>query len=209
MRPIVLYFAFLLSALPVFAQKNRPELMAAIKDAAIALKENPAKHGIQGFKMPDYQLALTEPGEMLMNATASASTHVIKISPDLVESLKNSPGELAFVIAHEIGHVQDGDCIVRGFQQGLRGVALSRMCESTADYVGLQYLMAAGFDPYDAAGFMGRMLMFSPMQTSIGGILANRFLSDHPVDVDRIRHLKEFSNKVCIERPDICVQYMH
>lgn len=191
------------------AQKNREELMSVLSDVTAALRENPAKHGIQPYAMPDYKLVLLQPGQMVMNAVANPSTRVIQISPDLVDTLKNDKGELAFVIAHELGHLQDANCAARGAAQRLTGQALKRMCESTADFVGLQYLMAAGYNPYDAAGLLGKLLMFNPQESSVAGILVNRFMSDHPVDIDRIKHLKAFSNQVCIERADICVQYMN
>lgn len=199
----------LFCSLPTLAQKDRAELMLALSDVTTALHDNPTKHGIRPYIMPQYQIALLAPGQMTMNANGDPVTHIVRISPDLVEVLKNDRGELAFIIAHELGHIQDANCQARGVAQRLSGLPLQRMCESAADVIGLQYMMAAGYNPYDSAGALGKLLMFSQTESSITGIILNRFMSDHPVDIDRIKHLKDFSNQVCIERPDICVQYMN
>ena len=160
------------------------------------------KNGIQQYRMPAFTVELTVNKEL--NAYADLRTHTIYLNTSLVQVFYGDRGELAFVIAHEIGHIQDAGCAARGAAQRLRGTALQRMCEAAADQIGMQYLLAAGYSPFDAAGVMGKLLMIDPAQSSVLGIVLGRFVSDHPVDVDRVKQLAGYARLVCQDRPEVC-----
>jgi Zn-dependent protease with chaperone function len=178
------------------------DLQAIATEVGQSLYANPGKRGIKPYTMPALRLVVIDKAEF--NAHAQTSTQMIYLGAPLVHILKNDRGELAFVIAHELGHIQDSDCHEHGLIQGIRGTALQRMCENNADMIGLQYLMAAGYSPFDAAGAMGKLMLLSGSDTTITGIFLGRFLSDHPVDVDRIRHIGEGVRAICGERPELC-----
>lgn len=174
-------------------------------DDALAIAVEHLRHGgdvraIQQYKMPKFTVVVGAGDEV--NAYAEVSTHTIRVTRALINVM--SQGELVFVIAHEIGHLQDDDCQARGAAHHLSGMALKRMCESAADQIGMQYILAAGYTPFEAAGVMGKLLMVHPDQGSILGIMVGRFLSDHPVDVDRIRQLAVYAELACKERPEMC-----
>ncbi len=120
--------------------------------------------------------------------------------------------ELAAVMAHEIGHVAARHLTCRASENqlarlgtiplsialgGLAGygarqaanaaipmtfLSFSRHDESEADYLGLQYMWAAGYDPNGAVSIFEKMEL---MQRSQPGAVS-RLLSTHPVDADRI-----------------------
>ena len=60
----------------------------------------------------------------------------------------------------------------------------SRSHESEADYLGLKYMAAAGFDPHEAVAFWGR---FAEL-TGHGGFI-EKYTSTHPQSTDRARDL--------------------
>lgn len=198
----MIVFAMCASALAQTA--DRDQLQKLLNGAMHALQFNPAQRGIQPYTMPDFQLILLQPGEFPMNARAVFQTHEIQISPELTQMLMRDPGELLFVIAHEIGHLQDPTCLSLLTGKRLQDAAIKQTCESRADEIGLQYLLAAGYGPFDAAGLMGRMLLLDSRESSVLGIVKGRFLSDHPVDIDRIKHLQEFTQAACQRRPEVC-----
>ena len=60
----------------------------------------------------------------------------------------------------------------------------SRTHELEADHMGLIFMAMAGYDPQEAPKFWERM-------AAVGGQAPPEFMSTHPSDVTRIRHLKE------------------
>lgn len=71
---------------------------------------------------------------------------------------------------------------------GQVGVLLpfSRSAESEADHIGLVYMARAGYDPREAVLFWGRM------QDQSGGQAPPEWLSTHPSQGSRARHLQEW-----------------
>jgi predicted Zn-dependent protease len=182
-----------------------PDIGPTVDEVAKSLVNGPTKRGIKPYEMPHFFIQISnKPG---INAFALVAEHTIVLQYDLVRILKDSRGELAFVIAHEIGHVEDVNCRQRGARQGLSGPALQRMCETTADFIGLEYIMAAGYNPSDAAAVMGRLILANTAgEGTITGILLGRFKSDHPVDIDRIQRITTYANTICAQRPEICAR---
>jgi predicted Zn-dependent protease len=65
----------------------------------------------------------------------------------------------------------------------------SRKQESEADHIGLIYMARAGYDPSAAIDFWQRFAQYNQQQGGKSSF-ASRFLSDHPVDDQRIADLK-------------------
>lgn len=168
-----------------------------VHDLAARLR---APDNVEQYAMPDFEAEITNDPEI----NASAQGRKVLLNKALVQAFYNAPGELAFVIAHEVGHLQDADCHARMTKQNMGGALAQRECEAAADNIGMHYLIAAGFNAYDAAGAMGRLIMSSPTQNSIFAVIVGRFTSDHPVSMDRIQQLAKDARATCEERPEIC-----
>jgi beta-barrel assembly-enhancing protease len=139
--------------------------------------------------------------------------------------------ELAAAMAHEIAHVaarhltcratqnqlaRIGSLIPGVFLGGLGGYAarqaagavipmtflsFTRHDESEADYLGVQYMWAAGYDPNGAISIFEKMEL---MQRSQPGAIA-RLLTDHPMDADRIAQTEKEIGAILPSRPDYIV----
>lgn len=121
-----------------------------------------------------------------------------------------SDAGLAVVMGHEIGHVvahHGGEAMTRamgvnallsllesGDTQTIAAYAsefavqrpLGRDAELEADHIGIIYMARAGYDPAEAPAFWTRMAGGDPSAPG----LAERFLSTHPPDADRIAQLE-------------------
>jgi predicted Zn-dependent protease len=124
----------------------------------------------------------------------------------MVRFIGQSEGEMAFIVAHELGHALDEACksdtgraqVARPTFSGaldrlLGGTGRNaleeqRTCEARADEIGFRIFTAAHYNPFDAAGAFGRLEMY----LGDSGILDRlRFLnSNHPVTPERIRHMR-------------------
>ena len=127
--------------------------------------------------------------------------------------LNYDPDEEAFIIGHEIGHVQDWtNCQtlkVQMVQHELlsKKIAMSKAqqaCEVNADNYGLQYMWGAGFNPFAAGASFGRFEMYAPNQTRGIASILNNFLSDHPISSERVRKLREFVAQLCSREGTVC-----
>lgn len=136
--------------------------------------------------------------------------------------LAESDDELGIVIGHEIGHVtarHGGERMSQGILLAAGGIVLSealednskrnawlaaygagaalgvvlpysRLNETEADEIGLVYAARAGYDPRAAITFWERMT-----KTHENKPRPPAFLSTHPSDAARIRHLQELMPK--------------
>ena len=152
-------------------------------------------------------LAGTEP-----NAFALPGGYIF-VAPALVELAGHGRDELAFIVAHEMGHVIRRHAIDRILRQralqavtlaspaarsiapwvrtvGVRWLekAYSREQEFEADELGGRLMRAAGFDPAGAVRMLEqlRSLERGGIQAALGSWLAT-----HPPTTDRIRRLRE------------------
>jgi Zn-dependent protease with chaperone function len=85
----------------------------------------------------------------VINASASSDNDV-QINLALSELISDSPGELAFIIGHELGHIIQ-------FRKG--APLFLPNPEIDADQLGMLFCLAAGFDPYSGAGALAKMSM--------------------------------------------------
>jgi predicted Zn-dependent protease len=129
---------------------------------------------------------------------------LICIPISLVHFIGESEGELAFFMAHEMGHALDDTCKTANgrAQVASRSNPLSlllrrprlneqRSCEARADTIAFKLFTASGYNPYDAAAAFGRLEMYLG-DTSTGVIARLGALGgDHPMTPDRIKHMRE------------------
>jgi predicted Zn-dependent protease len=147
-----------------------------------------------------------------VNANMTVSLVCVPVA--MVRFMGDGDGELAFIIAHEIGHTVDDTCktsegrlavansrgslgsLFGGLVGGQQGaiassqVSQQRGCEARADEIGFKIFTASGYDPFDAAGAFGRLEMYSGDTHT--GILArlSALGSDHPMTPDRISRMR-------------------
>jgi hypothetical protein len=112
-----------------------------------------------GGTLPPITLNVSD--DPVINAFARAPG-TIQINLALSELISDSPGELAFVVAHEIAHVAQ-------FRRGTTFLLPNR--EQDADVLGMLMLLFAGYDPYAGAGALAKLSMASQK----AGLLAQFF----------------------------------
>src|SRR5262249_30910569 len=97
----------------------------------------------------------------------------------MVDFMSRVEGEVAFIVAHEIGHAVDDSCLnyarfpnsaakgavlgalLGGGRGAAAGAALSKQgCESRADEIGSRILMAAGYNQVVPAGAFAKIKMY-------------------------------------------------
>src|SRR4051812_9668889 len=78
---------------------------------------------------------------------------------------------------------------------------LSRAAESEADYLGTQYLYAAGYDPTGAISIFEKIESLQKSQPSTLG----RIFSTHPMDADRIDKTQQEIQKILPAKPEYVV----
>lgn len=149
----------------------------------------------------------------------------IGIYAGLLDVTENA-AQLAAVIGHEMGHVIAGHANERMSRKTITGLGVSvlsaaigsqtggftqrqltsllgmgakvglilpftRTQESEADRIGLRLMAAAGFDPREAVDLWRNMM-------AAGGASPPEFLSTHPSDEARIKHLKKYMNQALV-----------
>ncbi|MFP5454326.1 M48 family metallopeptidase [Rhizorhabdus sp.] len=148
----------------------------------------------------------------VVNAVALPGGRIL-IFQGLIEKAR-SPDEVAGVLAHEIGHVENRHVMVallRRFGLGLLigsggtaaeyGQALldarySRAAESEADAFSVKQLLQAGISPAATAGFFRRM---SKEEAGMGGPLV--YLASHPSSDERRRRFEAAAKAGTAFRP--------
>jgi predicted Zn-dependent protease len=155
-----------------------------------------------------------------MNAFALPGGYVF-VYTGLIK-LASEEDEFAGALAHEIAHVAARHMTCRASQQqvakaasiipgillpGIGGwaarqaanaaipmsfLSFSRHDEAEADYLGIQYMYAAGYDPTGAISIFEK---FESLQKSKPGAVA-RVLATHPTDADRIHKTEQEIDKI-------------
>jgi hypothetical protein len=125
--------------------------------------------------------------EPVVNARAFPNG-TVEVTLALSQLISDSPSELAFVLAHELGHIVQ----FKTARPQLRPDNL----ELDADALGTLFLLSAGYDPYAGSGAFGKLMMASRRT----GLLAQLFddLSDpHTSFTNRIGQLMGLLDTVC------------
>ena len=79
--------------------------------------------------------------------------------------------------------------------------AQNRADESEADYLGVQYMYAAGYDPNGALSIFEKI---ESLRRTKPGIMA-RVVSTHPMDADRIRKTQQEIERILPDKPEYVV----
>jgi hypothetical protein len=103
-----------------------------------------------------------------INAFA-ANGNVVQVNLALAELISDSPSELAFAIAHELGHI---------YQQrtGIRLWSTTN-AENDADVWGVMLSLLAGYDPYASAGALSKLAMV----TGTSSLAVQQFIDNLPI----------------------------
>ena len=139
--------------------------------------------------------------------------------------------ELAGALAHEIAHVAARHLTCRESKQELIGIAsipasiilggwggyaarqaagvvnpmlslkFSRNDEKTADYLGVQYMYAAGYDPNGAISIFEKLEALEKQKPGAVG----RLLATHPMDSDRIAATQKEIDRILPSKPEYVV----
>jgi len=107
----------------------------------------------------DYNLRLSS--SSAVNAFADGRN--ITVTSGMMEFAKNDD-ELALIIGHELAHNTMGHIrkSIGNYIISLGGTRYTRPFESEADYVGLYYMVRAGYSPNGVEGFWQRLAKTSP-----------------------------------------------
>ncbi len=122
----------------------------------------------------------------------------IFVNRPVLDHLQESPGELAFVLAHEMSHVIERHTLERHLRDAILDAVLkpwlagrlvsavlargySREQELDADAEAVNLMMRAGFAPESAVGALEQMARLRDVDPTLG-----RYLGSHPPLADRI-----------------------
>jgi hypothetical protein len=173
-------------------------VFSRVLDAARRWQTTVNYDGAQGLAQGPVQLdtpfQFSDPTQF--NANSSTTGH-IQIPYSLSELISDSPSEIAFIVAHELGH--QIQFRIKGGQPVY--ASLTSDIETDADIVGMFLTMGAGYDPYAAAGALAKLAMgtgqASPLSQSIADVSVSLGVQQHPSYGTRINNLWNLLNQVC------------
>jgi Zn-dependent protease with chaperone function len=143
-------------------------------------------------------VVLNVSADPVINAFAQG-TNSVTIYLALSELISDSTSELAFAVAHELGHI---------YQNRLGKLPyVPDNAESDADAFGMIVMMAAGYDPYAGAGTLGKLSMASG-QAGLLTQFEDQIGSDaHQSFNTRLDNLFTLMKLVCAQVPSVCAAY--
>lgn len=108
-----------------------------------------ALNNTAGFGVGEPNLQIS--GEQIINATFTPATNTVTINLALAELFADSPSEVAWVIAHELGHAHQSLTGILQFDPTNK--------ELDADQFALFGQLLTGYDAYAAGGALGKLMM--------------------------------------------------
>ncbi len=99
---------------------------------------------------PDLNVTFTN---STINTYADTAKNTVHMYMNLAMLTSDSDSELAFVLGHELGHIIQAQAGRQAFN--------STNAERDADAIGIELAILAGYDPYGAAGALGKLFMAS------------------------------------------------
>lgn len=171
-----------------------------------------------GNANPHIHVAVTNSSVVnALDVNLSADASLICVPVALVHFMGDTEGELAFILAHEIGHATDKRCktlkgrfrvaplaTLFGHISG-DGAGGQRACEARADELGVNLMTRAGYDPNDAAAALQRLSNLNGESTA-GPPLFARLAAldeDHPITPDRVHHIRKLIAHAASCRADV------
>jgi len=132
---------------------------------------------VETISVCDYDLRLS--GSTVINAFADGRN--ITVTAGMMGFVE-SDQELALIIGHELGHNTMGHIrkVIGNYILSLGGTRYTRPFESEADYVGLYYMVRAGYSPDVVEDFWQRLAKIAPKNISRAKThptFPNRYLS--------------------------------
>lgn len=135
------------------------------------------------------------PRPACMNSESLTDLKMVFVFTSLMDALHWNRDEIAGVIAHEAGHLQDRSC-ERTIDEAIslsKPASMRQVCEDHADNIGLQYMLAAGFDPTRFAYSFAAFENIDPE----GESRRLRRSSDHPTNRNRITNVVQDLDALC------------
>ena len=179
--------------------------------AMLSRLERVASQLVPCMERRDLQLTLGLADPMNLNAiTDSVSTLVV--TQGLMEATRDDDGVLAWVVGHELGHMDRsehcllgnllggladqvaGDSTLGKLASSLLGARLDQHEEYRADERGLRYMLTAGYAPEGALRAMQRFL--AVYGTGIG---VDSYFQAHPPNAKRLANLQAELPQVILE----------
>ena len=136
-----------------------------------------------------------------INSFVNSSKNEVHIFMNLAELISDSESELAFVVAHELGH------IIQARTQQLAFVPNN--AEQDADEYGVYLAMIAGFDPYAGAGALAKLSMASGDAGLVSQVFDNLSTDPHGSFDNRLALMFTYMQLACSlpQAQSICAQY--
>jgi hypothetical protein len=138
-----------------------------------------------------------------INAFAARGT-TVTVNLALAELISDSPSELAFLIAHEVGHIYQ--------QRSGKLLFNSANSEWDADVWGVLISLLAGYDPYAAGGTLGKLAMATGtanlgIQLWEDAHLASEAHGSFSTRIDNLVTMIQAACSSSVELKDACAQY--
>ena len=139
-------------------------------------------------------------------------TGTVKVWLSLAELLADSPSELGFVMAHELGHVVQRNLGNQTtFQMIFPLSSVNQTVETDADTFGLIVSLTAGYDSYGVAGALGKLMMVTGTSTinaqyeeNIQALIGTDM---HTSVLNRLNDLFTLMQLTCQSVPTTCQNY--
>jgi hypothetical protein len=132
----------------------------------------------------------------IINATYDSANNIVTVNLALIELLADSPSEVAYVIAHALGHAH----------QRLAGNNFDPNVELDADQFSLFGLLFTGYDTYAAAGALGKLAVASEQSGLVSPLFDNLHEDPHKSFTTRMGLIMGESQTVCglPQAADLC-----
>ncbi len=129
--------------------------------------------------------------DQVINAFGGGNS--VQIHSALAELINDSPSELAFIIAHELGHVNQSRKQALLFYPG--------NIEFDADIFGMMTAIGAGYDPYAGAGALAKLAMVTGSAGLVTQFESQLSPDAHKSFNERIESMFTLLNLVCSQNP--------
>jgi hypothetical protein len=124
-----------------------------------------------------------------INSFANTSANEVHIFMNLAELISDSESELAFVEAHELGHI---------IQANIKQLAfVPANIEEDADEYGVYLSLLAGYDPYGGAGALAKLAMASGTAGLVSQVFDNLSTDPHGSFDNRLALMFTYMQAVC------------